>query len=507
MSSLANLDRVRRALAECFGEFARMEVVLRAELANALAEGDSVQARNLLERRTRRFLVDKILLALGWDPANPSAIREEARASSQTGDALYFDYLGLEGASRTPVLIVEAKGADVDAPRRKNERQPLNARETAEHLASEIAIIKGGRGNSKATAEWREYLGDLRTYVESLGPAGRATLRRVVITTGKWLIVFSEPSTVFVDPGLPDAENIQFFATFEDMQAKVEVLHSLLHRQRLVDDIPLTLSVADALSWMRSSHVAGYARAALIATTTSGAARRQYPTRSIYPALAIETGERWFVVVDYDSDALEEKTQVDEIGPLLEALRARGQVLERRMSGVIGTASQPRSLALFEGLPQSPVNSTLGSRSMAAEPGSTAARSENGEAPNKRFVTSSGELGVADEYVVITGESWFYKSNIATGPACTYHSWRIARQDGVASGDAPVTYRRDCFTEDGQVRHCAHGDHRATREKRCHIDSFETHICCRACVFEQQCWGDNGSPLPCPVLSTGTITA
>ncbi|MEJ1172015.1 hypothetical protein [Variovorax sp. CCNWLW235] len=503
MSALAEIQQVGRALAECFGAFNQTERILREELSRS-QQGASAQASDMLERRTRRFLVDGILRALGWNVADPTAVREEARSSSGTGDPLYFDYLGLSSDASTPVLIVEAKGADIDAPRPKN-GGILSAVDTAKFLAREIAISKGSDGSSRITAEWRSYLGDLRTYVQSLDTMGRASLRRVVITTGKWLAIFSDPVSTFVDNGMPDPNSIYFFSSIEDVQAEVEQIYLLLHRQCLVDDIPLTTSVADALRWMRNDYVSGYLRAAVVATTRSGAKRRPYPTRSIYPALAIETGNRVFIVADYDTPAIEEKMEIDDIAYLLDAMQAKGTALEQRMRSVIGPTATPKSLAAFIGLRASVANTLMRER-VTVEAGSSVALA-GGDLQVKRLVNITGEAGVDSEFVIITGEAWFYKLNEPMGPECAYHLWRAAKEGGVASDQAPMSYTHDSFTHDAQARHCAHGDHRAVRTRRCQLDTIETHLCCRACVFEQVCWGNDRAPLPCPTVPTSTTTA
>ncbi|CAB3864227.1 hypothetical protein [Achromobacter piechaudii] len=500
MSTLAEIQRVGRTLADCFGAFSRQEQVLREELSRAQV-GTSPQASDLLERRTRRFLVDGILRAFGWDADDAAAVREEARSSSATGEPLYFDYLGFASAIRTPVLIVEAKGADIDAPRPRN-GAALSSLETAKLLVNEIAILKGSTSSSRVTAEWRGYLRDLRTYVQSLDSAGRATLRRVVITTGKWLVVFDDPIATFVADGLPDANSIYFFSSMEDIQAEVEQIYLLLHRRCLVDDIPLTTPVADALRWMRSDHVDGYLRALLVATTKSGARRRSYPTRSIYPALAIETEGRVFVVVDYDTPPVEEKMDVDDINYLLQAIQVKGTALESRMRSVIGAAATPKSLVAFAGLTISTADTLMRER-VTVEAGSSAARA--GIDPQwKRLVDVTGEAGADSEFVIITGEAWFYKLNEPLGPDCTYHLWRTAKDGGVTSDLTPISYTPESFTQDAQVRHCAHGDHRAVRDRRCQLDGIETHLCCRACVFEQVCWRNDRSPLPCPTIQLST---
>lgn len=204
-----------------------------------------------------------------------------------------------------------------------------------------------------------------------------------------------------------------------------------------------------------------------------------------------------FVVVEYDTPAVEEKIDVDDISYLLQAIQAKGTALELRMRSVIGTMAKPKSLAAFAGLTTSPAKTLMRER-VTVEAGSSAARA--GVEPQlKRLVDVTGEVGVS-EFVIITGETWFYKLNEPFGPECTYHLWRAAKDGGVTSDLVPMSYTPESFTQDAQIRHCAHGDHRAVRDRRCQLDGIETHLCCRACVFEQVCWGGDQSPLPCPAV-------
>jgi hypothetical protein len=58
---------------------------------------------------------------------------------------------------------------------------------------------------------------DLRTYVSSLDKLGRSTLRRVVSTAGRWLVVFEEPLEVFTAEGPPNIGLIHCFVSLEDI--------------------------------------------------------------------------------------------------------------------------------------------------------------------------------------------------------------------------------------------------------------------------------------------------
>ncbi|WP_146122331.1 hypothetical protein [Burkholderia multivorans] len=141
----------------------------------------SHDGQSLLERTTRRFLIDPVLKALGWDPDDRGQVAEEARSRSASGERFYFDYLG-KTISQLPALIVEAKHFDAEPVR---ERQgPLASGREASRLISEalFQIRQGGR--SRLLAVWEEWLRSLRDYVLSLDAATRDSLRRVAMTAG-----------------------------------------------------------------------------------------------------------------------------------------------------------------------------------------------------------------------------------------------------------------------------------------------------------------------------------
>ena len=146
-----------------------------------------------------------------------------------------------------------------------------------------------------------------------------------------------------------------------------------------------------------------------------------------------------FVVVDYDTPAVEEKMDVDDISNLVQAIQVKGTTLESRMRSVIGAAATPKSLVAFAGLTTPPADTLMRER-VTVEAGSSAARA--GVDPQlKRLVDVTGEVGVDSEFVIVMGESWFYKLNEPLGPECTYHLWRTAKDGGVTSEPHRVSRR------------------------------------------------------------------
>ena len=157
MTLLSDTAAFAQKLRESFDEFQRNESLLREQYAREPKEKSF--PTNLLERPTRRFLIDNFLRALDWDPDDSACVTEEARARTSSEERLYFDYLGLNSQTRAPVLLFEAKGFDVALPR-KPRGPELGARRMAALIAEAVDAIKRGDQRLPVISEWAEFLRD-----------------------------------------------------------------------------------------------------------------------------------------------------------------------------------------------------------------------------------------------------------------------------------------------------------------------------------------------------------
>lgn len=496
MSEEAAIAAFLRELRSAFESFQAEEQNIRSQYARDVERGDAPPGANddeLLERPTRRFLIDRMLRALDWNPDDPDQVVEEARSWDPEDERLYFDYLGVAPRTRAPVVLVEAKAYDAGAPRRPRGAQ-LDARAMAELISGAIADLKSGRRDHPILAEWAEWLSDLRTYVASLDALGRSTLRRVVSTAGRWVVVFEEPIDVFTNDGAPNVGLIHCFISIENVLDRHAALFRLLHRPRLVDTLPLTLSVAEAHEVLRSNHISCVFRGIVVVTRESGGSRRTYPTRSVWPALIVISANRPFAIVDYEGQALEDPRDPTKLADLIASLSANGVAFETRLLRMLGRVDLgPRPVAEFPGFPPDP-----GWREAALPTVASIAvtANERADTGNRKFAVHAG--GRHPEYLVVTGEDWFFKTAAPVGPACDFHEWPRARAQGVAA-PYPITGRSEAsFTESGDIIHCAHEELRAFRGMRCKIDFLESHLCCRSCIYSQLCWSVDADRLPCP---------
>ncbi|WP_354681957.1 hypothetical protein [Cupriavidus necator] len=496
MSETARIDSFGTALRDAFVRFQQEETIIRADVAASVEAGtvpNGLDIESMLERPTRRFLIDPMLRALGWDPDDPRQLTEEARSWAENGDRLYFDYLGLN-QRRAPTLLVEAKGADANAPRPP--RAPdVSGEEMAVLISEALGILKSGSRPTAVLAQWAEWLSDLQTYVRSLGLLQRTTLRRVAITAGRWLIIFADPLACFVDDGAPGPGGIHCYTSLAEIVDRHSQIYRLLARRRLTDTLPLTLTLQEILEVLDPSAVEAVYRGVVVATRMSGGVRGQYPTRSVYPAIVLITDDRAFAAVDYYGVPAEEPRDADGIEAFLTRLIDQGNSYERRVLGALGRTE-------LTALPVEQYPITIRepeiAQAFAAAIDSTEALAAAATPLRPQLARRTGERNAENEYLIITGQDWFYKAVSPFGPTCDFHSFPPARRLGVAGAEGQFDRVANAFTISGDPQHCEHADLHGMRSSRCQLDSIESHLCCRVCIFHRICWAPQElARLPC----------
>lgn len=501
MSEARDMMAFGEVLHKAFHAFQNAEELIRQQYASGIAAGtvpDGIDDEKLLERPTRRFLIDGILQGLDWNPDDPAQVAEEARGWGDNNERLYFDYLGIAPHTHTPIILIEAKGYDAPTARRPR-GQNLTAIGMAEMISEALKDLKNGNPSRAILAEWAEWLRNLRDYVVSLGVSGQATLKRVVITSGRWLIVFEEPISAFITPGPTGVSTIHCFVDFDDIIKRSDTIFRLLQRQRLVNTLPLTMPVSEALGILAPQTISKIFRGVVVVTRDTGAAKKSYPTRSVYPSLIVLSSGRPFVIADYEDPVIEEPRGDGDFASFLNSLSSRGVTFEARLLAMLDrTDLQPLALGEFPGFRCRDEMRDNTTPMMNPLPDSTAAIRLQNSFQKRCLVTPTGESRGIAEFVVATGEHWFYKIETPVGPSCEFHAWPKAREAGVAASNPHVGNVPTSYTQSGQSQHCAHEQLRGMRGQRCHIDVLESHLCCKACIFYIDCWTQDADRLPCP---------
>ncbi|HYO53752.1 hypothetical protein [Archangium sp.] len=493
MSEEARIAAFGDALRTAFAQFEAQEKAIRQQAAT-VPSGSLIALRDdeaLLERPTRRFLIDPMLRALDWNPDDPNQVTEEARSWAESGDRLYFDYLGVSRRG-APTLLVEAKGADSVSARPPREHN-VSASRMSLLISEALGKLKTG-DNPGILAQWVDWLKDLRTYVTSFGEAGRSTLKRVVITAGRWLIIFKNPSAAFIDGGAPDRSEIHCFVSPKEFVERHDEIYNLLARRRLIDTLPLTMNLGEALQILEPAAMTKAYRGVVVATRMTGVMRSEFPLRAVYPALVLLSGGRAFAVVEYNANPAIEPRDASQLRAFTEDLTAKGERFQQRVLNAFNRTDLKMSPAAH--FPTDIREPELGS-AFAPEPGSTAALAP--AAPVRpQLVRQTGERNAQREFLVITGQSWFYKAAPPTGPECDFHNFPIAKKRGFAGSDGRFEHVADSFTISGDPQNCQHADLLGLRRSRCQVLQIESHLCCRTCIFHEVCWeATELSRLPC----------
>jgi hypothetical protein len=475
--------------------FRAEEPILRRTYAGELGAGQ-VTIEELLERPTRRFLIDGLLRALDWNPDMPGQVVEEARSRDRdSGLPLFFDYLG-RARDRSPAMLVEAKRFEADLPRRPRGEVPPS-HEMGRLICDGLTLLKADRNELEILSSWKGWLTDLIGYVKSLSEGEQKGLARVVITAGQWLIVFKRPYVSFVAAdAVLDPDDVSCFSSFQEMETRSNEIFDLLNRARLIDTLPLTMDIGEARAVIQPGDIQAMFRGVVVSTQRVGPRRSRYPHRTVIPAVVFLVGNREFAVTRYGGAHEVEPTTIDGLGDFLRRLATAGDAFEAAVLRDFGREDLcPSPVTLFP-----PTDRTLVESAHPPLIASTAARAAANQPQRPKLVLEVDDSGGAADYLAITGDVWFYKALAPFAGDCQFHSYPEARKAGFASEAASMGERSDSYTASGDLHHCEHQTLLSQRkpEGRCQLKALETHLCCRACIFHDVCWKPEDLPrLPC----------
>ena len=105
------------------------------------------------------------------------------------------------------------------------------------------------------------------------------------------------------------------------------------------------------------------------------------------------------------------------------------------------------------------------------------------------------------EFLAVTGQRAHYLLEAPTVAACAAHGWGALRASGMQYGAGLIlrsSVEPASYFADGEMYHCAHRTVHDRRERTCFIASFESFLCCRACIYQERWWSTAKlAALPC----------
>lgn len=433
-----------------------------------------------LEAHVRVYVVNALLNALNWrldkSPRDglPNLFPEAPVRSGQSGTIRFLDYLGLERQSDNPLLIVETKRPSAILPPK-------------EPTYSEI-ITKGLAGEN-LSSEWNKWLRDLRDYVRSIHAPRQKIPTRVAITNGKWLILFLDPSDAFLEIGRLNPNRILVFENEDDIEGRFsELFRELEYHQILGKTPPLRLG---ELNFHISQEVVDYVMHGLrLHYIEQRGIYQMSPILKVAPELFIHSRYGGWLRVENPPKEYEIPHEGNLLPQHLNQVEQSGKNLLAEVNRHLGLSLQPQPL-----------------------------RKHYEDAEGFAFFPGVAECGPND-YLIITGDRTHYLLPNPSVSNCPYHDWTACYHEGIASNPGPIMLRSitpRSFFHSGEQHHCAHSRVSNSKSSQitpinrsrcgprsgedgqafCEIWSFEQHLCCRTCAFEEVCTKATVFQLPC----------
>ncbi|NTV45051.1 MAG: hypothetical protein HGB11_00645 [Chlorobiales bacterium] len=437
-----------------------------------------------LEHNVRKVFINRMLTALGW--VLEDTVAEEARLKGET--TLFLDYLGVHLDTRIPLLIFEAKAWEkpfVSAATAAGRRQPPD-----ELIARALNHIKvENDGTPPVIGEWIEWLVKLREYVINLKNQSDHVVSRVAISSGQWLVIFTEPASVFLEQTDVNPENILVFQTDDFVSYSDDIFGQISYGQ-LVDEIPSPLRPTQLTAFISANTVRRVFRALWISWKTSGSEGMYdtFPQIRVYPVVVIERADRVLLNV---ADA--QRFQGSFVPSDVKDLKAHLDVVEGNLNRLLEAIFdelhfrfEVSDITLFPGFPISPLR------------GSTNSLVSYPEQPRKKFIRPWPNR--AGEFLLLMGTSSHFLLEQPTVATCLGHNWPECRAVSMHIGEPIFSQRIDpkSFYTSGSSHHCAHRAIHDHRSDNCHVEVFESFLCCKACIFDQICWPEGtAAALPC----------
>jgi hypothetical protein len=486
--NLAHLATFKEALAQLVSRAKRNEFphVPAAYLGERIAP--------TLEHNVRKTFIDQLLKALGWNLE--CAVAEEARLQAE--NTLFLDYLGVHIEERTPHLLFEAKAWEKPPPRAKNASD--SGVPADELIAKSLDCIKAKRPeDAPILAEWTEWLEKLVTYVQTLKKQSGALVGKVAISSGQWLVIFTDPLDAFITPTDVNARNI-LVLEIDHYVAQSDQIYGQLSHSQLSDHIPFPLRPSQITTYAPAKTIRHAFHALVVRWESSGSPTLldTFPRILLYPAIVIERSDAKLLV--FAEGSLGHTVVPAKVEDLLEhrdEVKLSSERLHGELNSRLGQAQNISPLSAFRGFPPILLRGSVSSLVPK-------------DAPDKpSYVKIIDER--PGEFVIVTGEHTHFLLVDSEFPHCPGHDWMACHAMG-KQVHAPAVINSSVdpksYFVSGSAHHCAHIDIHDLRAEKCFIAPFETYLCCKACVFQPICWpATEVRPLPCVVAAAGDADA
>ena len=432
--------------------------------------------QTVLEHTTRAYFFDRLLELLGWSLGLHGDVAEEIKVKTDTTN--FLDYVGLNADTRAPVLLLEAKAWGEPMIGHRSDSQWEGSKQ--ELLVAAIQHIRKGssKQHSPVTGIWHDYLTQVSRYVQALRDTNGHVLPSAVLSSGRWLVIFKNPTATFVDGEINDEQ----FEIFEENEyvTNSDKLFDLLSKKSLASVVPSTVRPSQLPDYITAGSVSSVFYGLHVTYEKSGTTlyEQRRPRILVYPVLIIQRDDgAYLTAMDVRKPIEMEMESIGSTGEKsldlhLQKLTNKATKLLKECSTELGICLSPSDLSDFPGFPRDHQGS-VGSEILHKQ---VVKRYRN--APN--------------EWLLATGMQTHYLKEAHMVEPCRFHSWADCRDAGHEIGDyainTPSTIEPRSFFVDKQIYHCAHQTIQDRRNTRCYVKPIDERICCRACIYQDLCW-------------------
>jgi hypothetical protein len=472
----------------------------RIEAARTEYEGSKkkiyLEKDDLLEAQVRDYLIDDFLKALNWR-LKSNLIPEAQIQSEESGNVRFLDYLGLCRENK-PLLIVETKRPNSPLPELVEAPESTNVYPADRETISSIiaGILKQqlkGKESQQLHGEWNDWLKTLTDYVKSATEKSSFVPRRVVLTSGNWLIVFINPSDSFFQSGDQNPEYIFVYETRDAIEEKHKEIFGFLEHQIVLNEAPYLL-VEEISFYVAPEELIQTLHGIRLKYSEDPDYYEASPRIKIMPILLLQIRNgSWLTVESRNYYPL--PFNIEDLPSHLELINNVGLNLLNQINSFLSITLVPTTIEEFYNDLES---------------------FEILKGVTHKIIKESPEH---DEYLIITGQNTHYFNLKPSVLNCSHHIWAQSKHRGVAT---PISIQSRSvkprsFFVDGEDQHCSHVGVEAAKSCQitlenkdrcsprsgglydpfCEIWSFETRLCCRTCIYENICTKASAFNLPC----------
>lgn len=445
-----------------------------------------------LEAHIRQYLIDPFFKILNWDFKSLNIVPEAPVRSSLSSEnkIKFMDYYGIESETKNALLIVEAKHPNKSLPKEKYKHISITEDSVREVLLNYLT----SPAQSNLTDEWKEWLDQLRNYVQSVKDQSGIAPGRVVSTNGKWLIIFANPEQIFLNSSESKSTDIYVYKDFDNLENRANEIFGLLEYKNVLHSVlgkAPPLNLGEVAFQIEPNFIKSAIHGLQILYIEEPGFFDASPLIKVMPVIFIRTKHAaWFRIESKEEERIPHS--IEKLPSHLEKIENIAVNLLSDINRKLGITLTSTSLTDYYN-DEDMFNDLKGVSRLP-------------ERPNL--------------FLIVTGNNTHYLIEEPTIPECPHHNWNNSNASGNALQEHLIVKRSinpRAFFKSSEQHHCSHQEVHTAKSSQitpnnrnrcglrsgkdneafCEIWSFETYLCCRTCAFEEVCTEAKVFQLPC----------